>query len=113
MFFGTVGERRQPAADLASDWQGAAPNRRYVETSAELAELRPGEQVLGLFAGSHMTYVAERRADSTEPTLVEMTRTAVRHLSANENGFFLMVEGGRIDHGHHDGYPGCAGTRRP
>ncbi len=108
MFFGTGGERRRSDDDLASDWRGAAPNRRYVETSAELAELGPGEQVLGLFAGSHMTYVAERGEDSSEPTLVEMTRIAIRHLSANEKGFFLMVEGGRIDHGHHDGKPGYA-----
>lgn len=27
---------------------------------------------------------------------------AVEILKTNKNGFFLFVEGGRIDHGHHD-----------
>lgn len=108
MFLGTGGERRHPEDDLTSDWLDAAPNRRYVETAAELAQLQTGEQVLGLFADSHMTYVAERGEDSTEPTLTEMTTAAIRHLEANQAGYFLMVEGGRIDHGHHDGKPGYA-----
>ena len=32
-----------------------------------------------------------------------MTRTAISVLKENPNGFFLMVEGGRIDHAHHSG----------
>jgi alkaline phosphatase len=36
-----------------------------------------------------------------------MTAAAIDRL-ANEDGFFLMVEGGRIDHGHHDGRAGYA-----
>lgn len=36
-----------------------------------------------------------------EPSLVEMTKTAIEILSRNPNGFFLLVEGGKIDHGHH------------
>jgi alkaline phosphatase len=32
----------------------------------------------------------------------------VRLLESNEEGYFLMVEGGRIDHGHHDSKPGWA-----
>jgi alkaline phosphatase len=108
MFRGRGGERRDPDEDLPREWLEAAPGRRYVETAAGLDAIEPGEQVLGLFADSHMTYVAERGEDSTEPTLVQMTRAAIRHLSANENGFFLMVESGRIDHGHHDGKPGYA-----
>ncbi len=55
-----------------------------------------------------MTYIAERGGGSQEPTLPEMTIAAIRHLGAAENGYFLMVEGGRIDHGHHDGKPGYA-----
>lgn len=40
----------------------------------------------------------------TEPTLAELTEIAIRALSRNEKGFFLFVEGGRIDHAHHDNY---------
>ncbi|CAH2044367.1 unnamed protein product, partial [Iphiclides podalirius] len=59
------------------------------------------EYLLGLFEGSHMQYNLE--ADTrTEPTLAELTEVAIRSLSRNEKGFFLFVEGGRIDHAHHD-----------
>lgn len=37
-----------------------------------------------------------------EPSLVEMTKKAISILGRNPNGFFLLVEGGKIDHGHHD-----------
>lgn len=39
--------------------------------------------------------------ETTEPTLAELTEVAIRMLSRNEKGFFLFVEGGRIDHAHH------------
>jgi alkaline phosphatase len=32
-----------------------------------------------------------------------MTRAAIARLKRNANGFVLLVEGGRIDHAHHDG----------
>ncbi|MEZ4292110.1 MAG: alkaline phosphatase [Myxococcota bacterium] len=38
-----------------------------------------------------------------EPSLAEMTATAIDLLARDEDGFFLLVEGGRIDHGHHAG----------
>ena len=34
-----------------------------------------------------------------------MTAKSIDILSQNPNGFFLMVEGGRIDHAHHEGTP--------
>ena len=39
-----------------------------------------------------------------EPGLTQMTEFAVKQLSKEENGFYLFVEGGRIDHAHHDKY---------
>ena len=36
-----------------------------------------------------------------EPSLINMTNKAIDILSTNPNGFFLLVEGGKIDHGHH------------
>ena len=102
------GVRRDPYDDLAQEWVDAAPGRRYVDTAIQLEGVRPGGQVLGLFARSHLSYLAERRASSSQPMLSEMTRRAIELLSTNEAGYFLMVEGGRIDHGHHDGYAGYA-----
>lgn len=37
----------------------------------------------------------------TEPTLEEMTEAAIKKLSKENNGFFLFVEGGKIDLAHH------------
>ena len=37
------------------------------------------------------------------PTLAEMTEAAIEILSKNEDGFFLMVEGSKIDYGGHHG----------
>ena len=56
--------------------------------------------ILGLFESSHMKYDVERTG---EPSLAEMTEAAITSLSSNENGFYLNVEGGRVDHANHDG----------
>ena len=37
------------------------------------------------------------------PTLAEMTESAIEILSKNEDGFFLMVEGSKVDYGCHHG----------
>ncbi|MBT8107962.1 MAG: alkaline phosphatase [Gammaproteobacteria bacterium] len=109
-FFGAdrFGQRKTPADDLVRGWLADGANRNYVTSADQLDGLQPGQQVLGLFASSHMTYIAEKTPDSTEPTLTQMATTAVRLLEADETGYFLLVEGGRIDHGHHDGKPGWA-----
>lgn len=40
----------------------------------------------------------------TEPTLEELTRVAIKMLQKETKGFYLFVEGGRIDHGHHENW---------
>jgi alkaline phosphatase len=107
-FFGGAGERRDADADLVSEWLAGATNRAFVQSRSELAGIGPGTQVLGLFADSHLTYVASRPPQSAEPTLAEMTAAAIDLLADDADGYFLMVEGGRIDHGHHDGKPAYA-----
>ena len=60
----------------------------------------------GLFAWDHMKYEYERESDDPftgEPSLSEMVKVAIEMLSKNEDGFFLMVEGAKIDKGHHEG----------
>ena len=55
---------------------------------------------LALFTPDHMAYEIDR--DSTrEPSLAEMTTKAIDLLASDEDGFFLMVEGSRIDHAAH------------
>jgi alkaline phosphatase len=74
-----------------------------VADRTELAAARPDREsrLFGAFAQSHLAYTDERADDSPEPTLAEMTRAALAHLGAKDEGFFLMVEGGRIDHAGH------------
>lgn len=61
------------------------------------------DAVLGLFAKSHTKFNYEiDGVDDMLPTLSDMTLKAVELLLSNDNGFFLFVEGGLIDYGHHD-----------
>lgn len=59
------------------------------------------DKIFGLFGDSHMEYKLLANVE-TQPTLKEMTAKALEVLGRNEKGFLLLVEGGRIDHGHHE-----------
>jgi alkaline phosphatase len=59
-----------------------------------------GGPILGLFESSHMLYEEDRTG---EPSLAEMTTFAIDALSANEQGYYLEVEAGRVDHANHAG----------
>lgn len=109
MFYGKNGggRRADAAADLPAQW--AAKNGGVVvRDSASLAAAPLNKPVLGLFNPSHMTFMADRKPDSPEPTLTDMTAAAIARLKADPQGFYLMVEGGRIDHAHHAGQAGYA-----
>lgn len=56
--------------------------------------------VLGLFEPSHMQYEQDRAG---EPSLAAMTEATIKALSANEAGYFISIEGGRVDHANHAG----------
>jgi len=109
-FYGSNGNGRRasPDDDLPAAWESASDNHRLVTTRDDMLRLAPGDRALGLFSRSHMTYLAERPEGSDEPLLSEMALKALELLEGDEDGYFLMVEGGRIDHGHHDGKPGYA-----
>jgi alkaline phosphatase len=78
-----------------------------INTRDELLGLKNNSRkVWGLFSASHMAYSMERkRFAPSEPTLAEMTRTALKILSQNPHGFFLMVEGSHVDWVSHDNDP--------
>ncbi|XP_071745444.1 alkaline phosphatase, tissue-nonspecific isozyme-like [Lepeophtheirus salmonis] len=59
--------------------------------------------VLGLFSESHMEYVSAEKDSNSQPSISEMTESALKILQKNPEGFFLMVEGAKIDKGHHEG----------
>ncbi|HWQ20756.1 MAG TPA: alkaline phosphatase [Methanotrichaceae archaeon] len=74
----------------------------YNDTAFKKIDANSTSKVLGLFNKDHMAYELERRNQtSPEPSLANMTVKALEILSKNPKGFFLMVEGGRIDHAAH------------
>lgn len=92
--------------DLIAEWEAKFERAKYVGNKSDLLAVDPAEvdHLLGIFNDDHITYACDR--DPTkEPTLVEMTDKALQILKKNPKGYFLMVEGGRIDHGHHAGNP--------
>jgi alkaline phosphatase len=60
-------------------------------------------KLLGVFSASHLPFVIDRRQMNiaSVPTLTEMTTAAIDVLSRRDAGFFLLVEGGRIDSAGH------------
>nr|CAH0106153.1 unnamed protein product [Daphnia galeata] len=96
--------RRRDGKYLIGQWVTDHPNGKYVTTRDELINLNVSESdfLLGLFSPSHMEYFLESRG-ANNPTLEEMTRTAIQMLQKDANGYVLLVEGGRIDQAHHDG----------
>ena len=99
--------KRDDDRDLIKEWLDEVNNREYVWNLPDFQKLQPASegQVMGLFEPSHMLFEADRQSDAAgEPSLSEMTEFAIKKLSHdNQKGFFLLVEAGRIDHGHHGG----------
>jgi alkaline phosphatase len=102
---GEMGHRTD-GLDLTAAWTARGNNNVFVWNTEGLdaVDVASGARVLGLFEQSHMQYEADREGDNGgEPSIAEMTRFAIERLQQNEDGFMLMVEGGRIDHAHHAG----------
>lgn len=73
---------------------------RVVNDTAQFNALQPGQPAVGLFAPNHMDFDATRDP-ARQPALPAMAAKAIDLLAPNKNGFFLMVEGGLIDHALH------------
>ena len=102
-----------------------AADYAVVGSAAELATVRPGHRVLGLFAPGNMSLewagvpavphpgsgpqrCREGQRPSNEPSLAEMTRKAIDLLDDGGRrapGFFLQVEGASIDKQNHASNP--------
>ncbi|TYS17855.1 alkaline phosphatase [Rossellomorea vietnamensis] len=78
---------------------------QILETKADLDERSSG-RLWGSFADEDMAYDFDRAALLPEqPSLGEMTSTAIERLDRSGNGFFLFVEGSKIDWAAHKNDP--------
>jgi alkaline phosphatase len=100
------GGKRTDGRDLLAELR--AQGYRTAFDAAGFAALAPSTQpAIALFGEDDLAFDAERDP-ARQPSLAEMTRKAVVLLGqrggkgdANGRGFFLMVEGGLIDHALH------------
>lgn len=92
--------------DLIAEWKKKHRGGQFIWNAAQFGALDASSDapVLGLFEPSHMQFEADRAGDKAgEPSLAEMTALAIAKLGTSDQGYVLMVEGGRIDHAHHGG----------
>ena len=102
-----AGGEREDQQNLLAQWQTRYPNGQLVQNRQQLLAVNVRSKadespILGLFSDSHLPYALVRDVQR-DPSLLEMTQVALNKLKATDKGYFMMVEGGRIDHGHHAG----------
>ena len=97
---GGLAGRRADGLNLVEKATGLGAQFATDQASFDALDLAAEGPVFGLFENSHMMYEADR---SDEPSLAEMTRAAIEYLSQNENGYYLEIEAGRVDHANHAG----------
>ena len=103
----TVNKGRLDGRNLVTEMQTAGYSFVSDRTGLLAAPTSGNARLFGLFDQAdqfqnqgHMNYELDR--DPTqEPSLAEMTSKAIDVLAAKNKGYFLMVEGGRIDHALH------------
>lgn len=94
--------------DLVQAWKQDKQNRKanavYVSDKNSLDKVNPEttDYLLGLFHPEHMSYNLDKPEE--EPSLSKMTEKAIQILQKEKNGFYLFVEGGRIDMAHHENW---------
>jgi alkaline phosphatase len=101
---GAPAKTRSDERDLTAEWEARRPGSVFVRSCAGIENLdtTTTSHLLGLFAVNHLRFESDRKnALPCQPSLTQMMITALEILERNPRGYFLMVEGGRIDHGHH------------
>lgn len=93
------------ASEYITKENTAANGYTYLSTKTELDSLEKGTKSFAQFNFDDMKYV---KNEHDTPTIKEMTEKAIEILSADEDGFFLMVEGACIDKfSHSNDFDGC------
>ncbi|CAM9760274.1 unnamed protein product [Ectocarpus sp. 6 AP-2014] len=98
---------RVDGRDLIAEASTAGVMTAQTKDEFMALDFEDGEgKVLGLFTASHLSYDHDRLSEgenSHEPSIMEMTKAAIEFLSMNHDGYYLMVEAGRVDHATHAG----------
>lgn len=97
----TAGGTRLDGRDLFAEHRGRGGT--VVTTPAELAATR-ALPLLGLFGTDAIAPDIDRDT-LREPSLAQMTAKALELLAPSPRGFFVMIEGGRIDDAGHEDDP--------
>ncbi len=100
-----AGGRRRDGRDLLAEER--ARGGTVATTREELAAAH-ATPLLGLFGERQIDFEVDRDT-LREPSLDEMTAKALELLGRRPRGFFLVVEGGRIDDAAHDNDPAALG----
>ena len=92
---------RQDNRTLTAEWLDKHPGGVFVQTRTDLMNLSLEEEaVLGIFTNSYLTWDHLVNDTNEKPRLEDLAVQAVRFLqekSRDEEGFFVMIEAGRID----------------
>ena len=75
-----------------------------INTKDELMEVESGDKIWGNLVSGAFPYDIEYSENT--PNLAEMTKAAITALNDGDEGFFLMVEGSKVDGGGHSNYTG-------
>lgn len=102
---------RQDGRDLIDVWTRDKAGRHLaysvVQNNEQLSQVDTDnvDYLLGIFANGHIEMDWKReKGPKGQPSLEEMTVTALRILQKSKEGYFLMIEGGLIDFAHHRGH---------
>ncbi|MGL4945504.1 MAG: alkaline phosphatase [Fusobacteriaceae bacterium] len=99
---GELTSSRKDDRDLVAEFQSKGYSTFIGENSIETfknKKFKGDEKVFAAFTASHLPYEIDRK--EAMPSLAELTGKGIEILGKNRDGFFMMVEGGRIDHASH------------
>lgn len=97
--------RRADKRDLFAAFTGAGYD--VVQDRSAMQRLLPsGKPIMGVFNADSIPFMVDHQNSAEHlvaiPTLAEMTDHALRLLSANNNGFVVQIEGGKVDWAAHN-----------